>query len=68
MDKCRSPAEFLSENNRKGFIGAFIMGAQYGSILFGIKCWALMALLFVGGVMNLYWIIGIAAYVAIEKL
>ena len=27
-----------------------------------------MALLFVGGVMNLYWIIGIAIYVAIEKL
>ena len=23
---------------------------------------------FVGGVMNLYWIVGIAAYVAIEKL
>ena len=27
-----------------------------------------MALLFVGGVMNLFWIIGLALYVAIEKL
>lgn len=67
LDKCRSPAEFLSENNRKGFIGAFIMGAHHGAFCLGC-CWALMALLFVGGVMNLYWIIGIAAYVAIEKL
>ena len=57
----------VSENNRKGFIGAFIMGAHHGAFCLGC-CWALMALLFVGGVMNLYWIIGIAAYVAIEKL
>ena len=27
-----------------------------------------MALLFVGGIMNLYWIVGIAIYVLIEKL
>ena len=27
-----------------------------------------MALLFVGGVMNLFWIVGLALYVAIEKL
>ena len=31
-------------------------------------CWVLMALLFVGGVMNLLWIIGLALVVAIEKL
>lgn len=27
-----------------------------------------MALLFVGGVMNLYWIVGLAFYVLVEKL
>ncbi len=27
-----------------------------------------MALLFVGGVMNLYWIVGLAAFVLIEKI
>jgi predicted metal-binding membrane protein len=27
-----------------------------------------MALLFVGGVMNLYWILGLAVYVAAEKM
>ena len=47
MDKCRSPAEFLSENNRKGFIGAFIMGAHHGAFCLGC-CWALMALLICG--------------------
>ena len=30
--------------------------------------WFLMALLFVGGIMNLYWIVGLAAFVALEKL
>ena len=43
------------------------MGAQHGLFCLGC-CWALMALLFVGGVMNLFWIIGLALYVAIEKL
>ena len=27
-----------------------------------------MLLLFVGGIMNLYWIVGVALYVAAEKL
>ena len=67
LDKCRSPAQFLAENNRKGEFGTFIMGFHHGTFCLGC-CWALMALLFVGGVMNLYWIIGIALYVAIEKL
>ena len=31
-------------------------------------CWFLMALLFVGGVMNPLWIAAIAVYVALEKL
>jgi predicted metal-binding membrane protein len=30
-------------------------------------CWFLMALLFYGGIMNLYWIIGLALYVLLEK-
>ena len=67
LEKCRSPAEFLAENNRKGEFGALIMGVRHGAFCLGC-CWALMALLFVGGVMNLYWIVGIALYVAIEKL
>jgi predicted metal-binding membrane protein len=43
------------------------MGMHHGLFCLGC-CWFLMALLFVGGVMNLYWIIGLAIYVAAEKL
>ena len=67
LEKCRAPAEFLAENYRKGASGAFVMGGHHGLFCLGC-CWALMALLFVGGVMNLYWIAGLAIYVAIEKL
>ena len=67
LEKCRSPIDFLSSNNRKGYRGSLLMGAHHGLFCLGC-CWALMALLFVGGVMNLFWIIGLALYVAIEKL
>jgi predicted metal-binding membrane protein len=30
-------------------------------------CWLLMGLLFVGGAMNLYWIVGLAIFVLLEK-
>ncbi|WP_135507148.1 DUF2182 domain-containing protein [Roseovarius aestuariivivens] len=64
---CRSPAHFLSAHNKKGYIGALRMGLHHGTYCLGC-CWALMALLFVGGIMNLYWIVGLAAYVLAEKL
>jgi predicted metal-binding membrane protein len=63
---CRSPARFLTEHRRSGSAGALVMGAHHGAFCLGC-CWALMALLFVGGVMNLYWILGVALLVAIEK-
>jgi len=64
---CRSPAHFLSAHNRKGYAGAVRMGMHHGTYCLGC-CWALMALLFVGGIMNLYWIVGLAVYVLVEKL
>ncbi len=64
---CRSPAQFLAEHNRPGATGAFRVGAVHGAYCLGC-CWALMLLLFAGGVMNLYWIVGIAIYVGLEKL
>ena len=67
LKKCRTPIDFLSSNNRKGAKGSFIMGAHHGLFCLGC-CWALMALLFVGGVMNLFWITGLALYVLIEKI
>ena len=47
--------------------GAFLMGLRHGLHCLGC-CWALMALLFVGGVMNLVWIAALSLLVAAEKL
>ena len=64
---CRSPVHYLTTHWRPGATGALHMGAGHGVFCFGC-CWFLMALLFVGGVMNPYWIIGVATYVLLEKL
>jgi predicted metal-binding membrane protein len=64
---CQSPVLFLSQHWRPGAAGALRMGLRHGNYCLGC-CWFLMALLFVGGVMNLVWIAGIALYVAFEKL
>lgn len=67
LQHCRSPAKFLTERRRPGASGAFAMGVEHGAYCLGC-CWVLMALLFFGGVMNLWWIAGLAAFVALEKL
>lgn len=64
---CRSPVQFLTRHRRKGNDGGVLMGMAHGAYCLGC-CWLLMALLFVGGVMNLYWIVGLAVYVLAEKL
>lgn len=64
---CRSPAEFLVQHRRTGPWAALWMGAHHGLYCLGC-CWALMSLLFVGGVMNLGWIVGLAVFVFIEKV
>jgi len=59
--------QFLVERRRSGHLGTFIMGLEHGAFCLGC-CWFLMAVLFVGGIMNLYWIAGLAIVVALEKL
>ena len=66
LEHCRSPAEFLSRHWRPGHRGAFVMGLDHGAYCVGC-CWALMLLLFVGGVMNLLWIAALALFVLLEK-
>jgi predicted metal-binding membrane protein len=63
---CRSPATFLMRHYKPGAAGALRMGLGHGLYCLGC-CWAAMALLFVGGVMNLIWIAGLAIFVLIEK-
>lgn len=63
---CRSPLGFLIGRWRAGRAGAFRMGLEHGAHCLGC-CWFLMGLLFVGGIMNLYWIAGLAVFVLLEK-
>ena len=63
---CRSPLVFLSNHWRRGGRGALRMGFVHGVFCVGC-CWFLMGLLFFGGVMNLYWITGLALFVLFEK-
>ena len=63
---CRGPAHFIAHSWRPGNWGAFQMGLHHGVYCLGC-CWGLMAILFFGGIMNLYWIIGLAFVVLIEK-
>ena len=64
---CRAPLQFFSTNWRKGRAGALRMGLDHGVICVGC-CWALMLLLFVGGVMNLLWVAVVAGFILVEKL
>jgi predicted metal-binding membrane protein len=64
---CRSPMAFLMEHWRPGMPRALRLGLRHGLNCVGC-CWALMLLLFVGGVMNLLWIGAITAFVLMEKL
>lgn len=67
LSHCRSPLGFFSTEWREGTSGALQMGFRHGSYCVGC-CWALMALLFVAGVMNLLWVAVIAGFVLAEKV
>lgn len=67
LKRCRSPMGFLMEHWQAGRTGSFSLGLRHGTYCVGC-CWALMALLFVAGVMNLLWVASIAGFVLIEKL
>lgn len=67
LSHCRSPLGFFTTEWREGVSGALVMGFRHGSYCVGC-CWALMALLFVAGVMNLLWVVAIAGFVLAEKV
>jgi predicted metal-binding membrane protein len=64
---CRSPAAFFSRHWRPHVRGAVRLGILHGLYCVGC-CWLLMALLFVGGVMNLGLVLVLTLAVAGEKL
>lgn len=66
VSHCRSPLDYVLKYWRRGAAASFSMGLRHGLYCVGC-CWALMLLLFVGGVMNLVWIALIAAFILVEK-
>ncbi len=66
LAQCRGPVQFLTRHWRDGRAGAFLLGARHGAFCVGC-CWLLMALLFVGGIMNLAWIAALSLLVLAEK-
>ena len=67
LSQCQSPAAFLMRRWRSGAWGALRLGIEHGVYCVGC-CWALMLLLFAGGVMNILVIVALTAFVAFEKL
>ncbi|WP_423066040.1 DUF2182 domain-containing protein [Devosia sp. CN2-171] len=69
LGQCRAPLNFIQEHGgfRRDAAGSLRLGLLHGLYCVGC-CWALMVLLFVGGVMNPVWIAGIVALVLVEKL
>ena len=67
LTQCRSPVNFLTAHWRPGVAGSFLLGMRHGIYCVGC-CWLLMALLFVGGIMNLIWIAALSLIVFVEKI
>jgi predicted metal-binding membrane protein len=66
---CQSPLFFIQRHGGFGrdAAAALRLGALHGAYCVGC-CWALMALLFVAGVMNVTWIAAITNFILAEKL
>jgi predicted metal-binding membrane protein len=64
---CRTPLAFFIAEWRDGKAGAILLGLHHGRYCAGC-CWALMAVMFVVGAMNLIYMAALAAFIMIEKL
>jgi predicted metal-binding membrane protein len=69
LRQCQAPWLFIQRHGgfRRDAAGSVATGARHGAYCVGC-CWALMTLLFVGGVMNVLWIAAIAIFVLAEKI
>jgi predicted metal-binding membrane protein len=69
LAQCQSPIGFLMRHGgfRHDPRGCLLLGLRHGGYCVGC-CWVLMALLFVGGVMNVLWIALLALLVLVEKV
>ena len=67
LTQCRSPLAFFLTHWRAGARGALYLGQRHGMHCLGC-CWALMALMLIGGAMSLAWTAGLAAAMLFEKV
>jgi len=67
LAKCRMPLTFFMERWQPGTVHALRMGLDLGLLCLGC-CWALMALGFIGGTMNLIWMGAATLFMTLEKL
>ena len=69
LKQCESPLQFIFRHGgfKSDIAGAGRLGLRHGIYCVGC-CWALMALLFVVGVMNVLWIALISIFVLVEKV
>jgi len=69
LRSCQAPLAFLMAHGgfRDQPLGALRLGIAHGGYCLGC-CFALMALLFVGGIMNVLWIAGLTILVLLEKI
>jgi predicted metal-binding membrane protein len=67
--QCQRPFAFLMHHGgyRRDAPGSVILGLRYGAYCVGC-CWTLMALLLVGGVMNVLWIVLLALFALLERV
>ena len=67
LRQCQSPLGYFMTHWRDGAFGALRMGVRHGLHCVGC-CWALMAILFAVGVMNLAWVALLTLVVLLQKL
>lgn len=67
LTQCQTPLSFLMTEWREGTSGALLMGLKHGAYCVGC-CWAIMALMFVAGAMNLLWTALLTAFMLVEKV
>ena len=69
LTQCQKPFEFLMSHGgfRPDARGSLMLGLRHGAYCVGC-CGLLVALLFVGGLMNLLWVILLALFIFLQKI
>jgi predicted metal-binding membrane protein len=69
LTECQQPFAFIMRHcgYRRDALGCVMLGLRHGAYCVGC-CWALMALLLVGGVMNVLWIVLLALLAYLERI